>query len=92
MTNFYYDGGVMEKITFKRRLLDFFERHDPANKSLVEPIAEKFPGKEEEVFNTLNKFYMDKPNGIEREAVEKELDLKSNIMGPNAGEAANPEF
>ena len=75
----------MEKQTFKRRLIDFFERHDSANLGLVEPIAEQFQGNEEAVFSTLNKFYTGKKSGVSRELIETELNMNSPILGNNTG-------
>ena len=75
----------MNNQTFLRRLINFFERHDPHNVGLAEKIAETYSGKEEAVFSTLNKFYQGKPSGVSREAVEQELSSQTPIMGPNTG-------
>lgn len=75
----------MNEATFKRRLIDFFDRHDPANIGLVEVIAEEFQGKEERVFEILNKFYVGKKSGISRDYIQEQLQMDSNVMGPNSG-------
>lgn len=74
----------MNQATFKRRLVDFFERHDSANLGLVDPIVDKFQGREEDVFRTLNEFYVNKPSGVHRDEVMESLSTSTPILGDNA--------
>ena len=75
----------MNDLTFKRRLIDFFERHDKSNLGLVDQITKNYNGKEEQAFEVLNKFYTGKKSGVSREMVEKELNISSPIMSHNVG-------
>ena len=68
--------------TFERRLIDFFNRHDPANVDMAKEIAKKYAGKEEQTFKALNKYYLDKPSGVSREMTGEHL---GSFMGHNTG-------
>ncbi len=48
------------KEVFKRKLMEFFERHDPDKVFLVPKIADKFEGQEDEVYKHLTELYAEK--------------------------------
>ncbi|MBS0000932.1 MAG: hypothetical protein KFF73_18255 [Cyclobacteriaceae bacterium] len=48
------------KESFKVKLTEFFERHDPSKVFLVPKIADKFPDQQAEVFSHLNELYVEK--------------------------------
>ncbi|MGB0429316.1 MAG: hypothetical protein ACPGLV_02495 [Bacteroidia bacterium] len=75
----------MDNLTFKRRLIDFFERHDKNNLGLVDNISKQYAGNEQAVFETLNQFYTEKKSGVSREQIKQELSTHSPIMGQSVG-------
>lgn len=50
----------MEKKEFKKKLIDFFRRHDPKQIGKVDRIAKKFSGSADIVFKHLTKKYAKK--------------------------------
>lgn len=75
----------MQTITFKRRLIDFFKRHDESKLSIVDEIAEEFEDQEEKAFSILNKIYSGKKSGVSRELASSEMSNSNNPLGPNTG-------
>ncbi|MEX2484290.1 MAG: hypothetical protein WED10_07020 [Brumimicrobium sp.] len=48
------------KELYTQKLHEFFNRHDPTKTGIVDEIVEKFPNRQEEVFNHLTKIYAEK--------------------------------
>lgn len=70
---------------YKQKLNEFFDRHDPAKKSIVNKIVEKFPDNQEEVFKYLAALYA-KKEGVDDVTISE--DTIFNVpMGPNTGVA-----
>lgn len=47
------------KEEFTRKLIEFFDRHDPDKKRMVPAMVEEFEGQEDEVFAELTSRYVD---------------------------------
>lgn len=47
------------KEEFSRKLIEFFDRHDPDKKRMVPAMVEEFEGQEEEVFDELTRRYVE---------------------------------
>lgn len=45
------------KEMYKQKLTEFFNRHDTSKLSIVDEIAERFPDRQEDVFNHLTAVY-----------------------------------
>lgn len=50
------------KEQFTKKLIEFFERHDPLKVELVQDIVSRFNDQQEEVFKHLTALYADKNN------------------------------
>lgn len=59
---------------YEQKLNEFFDRHDPLNKHLSSKIAEKFPERQEDVFNHLTAVYA-KAEGTLEKAMEEDIIL-----------------
>ena len=55
----------MERAEFERKLTEFFNRHAPSKVFLVPRLASEFKGKEDTVFDHLNKKYNKNADGNE---------------------------
>ena len=75
----------MQTITFKRRLIDFFNRHDESKLPVVDEIVHEFKGHEEKAFSILNKLYLGKKSGVSRELSSTEMSNTDAVLGTNAG-------
>ena len=64
----------MNKQEFKRKLIDFFKRHDPKQVSKVDRIAKKFSGSAEIVFRHLTKKYA-KKSGADKVVISEGSDF-----------------
>lgn len=68
---------------YKQKLNEFFDRHDPAKKSIVDDIVKKFPNRQEVVFKYLTSLYAEKA-GVSDITISE--DTIFNVpMGPNTG-------
>lgn len=56
------------KEEFTKKLIEFFERHDPLKVEVVDEVVEKFNDKQEEVFNHLTQLYAEK-HGVDEVTV-----------------------
>lgn len=45
---------------FKKKLVEFFDRHDPEKANIIPDIVEKFSGEQELVFKHLTNLYAEK--------------------------------
>lgn len=72
-----------DKELYKQKLNEFFERHDPAKKTIVDKIVEKFPEKQDTVFKYLTALYA-KEEGIDDVTISEDTIFKVQ-MGPNTG-------
>lgn len=73
------------KEAFTKKLMMFFDRHDPSQKRKVPEIVRKFHGHEEEVFEHLTQKYAD----VEGEEHTPKVSGGEDIAvpnGPNAGD------
>lgn len=71
------------KEAFTKKLLMFFDRHDPSKKRKVPEIVRKFHGHEEEVFEHLTQRYAD----VEGDEHTKKVDGSEATSVPNDANA-----
>lgn len=73
------------KEAFTKKLLMFFDRHDPSNKRKVPEIVSKFHGHEDEVFEHLTQRYAD----VEGDEHTKKVSSGEGISVPSGANSGD---
>ncbi|MGM0479089.1 MAG: hypothetical protein ACQERC_07675 [Bacteroidota bacterium] len=71
------------KDLYEQKLNEFFDRHDPEKKAIAKKIVERFPERQEDVFNHLTAIYA-KKEGTD-EFIISDDSILSVPTGPNSG-------